>query len=391
MKNRIVVLLMLVFASCNYQKIESPKNQRESTAQSNQFVINRLIHLAQQKFNPIAQARTESLPNIPFEELEPTLEDMLTAFLCHKSPGGGETKILTISPVFTFTKQNDEENNAIISGEELTTFLNVCIDSVLSSVLGSSFEHDGTKMITAIDLEKTTESAHSVVYRINFLLLNQNSEFSTTGVDNNGPGILWDNCPFSNLVSWDVNDPIHRLLLNLALNSPDCNVYLRYRQRSNFPLSNHFIHPPHPSSYGQMLMPGFVWKLVYQGIWTINPTNPSSSNLYHSFYSNYGNYNFWNNVNLPPLLTGNQMNNIAKGIIYQGLNAQYFSHVSNKWDLLAINTNHNLFSGAFITGGIGQAIGVSYVWSQWKWIAVPDPINWSVIDYDSGITPLLNP
>ncbi len=391
MKRALVYLFTLFITSCVGPEMKKIAEKSEIQKFSNQLAVGRLISQAQRKFDSKTQFRVEKLPNIPFHSLEATLEDALTAFLCHKNPGGGESKILTIAPVYTFTKYTDEENNSIILGEDLSNFLNSCIDSVMNAVLSNNFDTDGRKMITSLELESMNETAHGISFGIRFLLLNQNSEYSTTGIENNGPGILWENCPFSNNVSWDVTSGIHRIVFDLALNNPQCNIYLRFRQRSSFPLSDHSIHPPHPSSYGQMLLPGFVWKLVYQGLRTSTPTNPSSSDPFSSFYTSYGIYNFWNNVNFPNYLTGNQLNNVARGVIYQGINPQYYPFVANKWDIMSINANNAVFSGPFWLGGIGEAISVNYVWSQWKWIAVPDPNYWNAINYEDGITSLLNP
>lgn len=94
---------------------------------------------------------------------------------------------------------------------------------------------------------------------------------------------------------------------------------------------------------------------------------------------------------MPAQLNANQLVNVAKGIIYQGLNPQYFNFIQNYWDIIQIDSDNIHFSELFAQGGSGDAIQVRYIWSQWKWIAIPNPDYWVAINYDEGITSLLNP
>lgn len=98
MKRALVYLFTLFITSCVGPEMKKIAEKSEIQKFSNQLAVGRLISQAQRKFDSKTQFRVEKLPNIPFHSLEATLEDALTAFLCHKNPGGGESKILTIAP-----------------------------------------------------------------------------------------------------------------------------------------------------------------------------------------------------------------------------------------------------------------------------------------------------
>jgi len=178
-------------------------------------------------------------------------------------------------------------------------------------------------------------------------------------------------------------------LFNTQFNDPNCNPNLRWRQRY-FENNNITIYnPPHPSNYGIMLAPGFIWKLMYSGIHS-RSANPSSASMLNYFYTNYGAYNIWSapSANSPHVVDGYDMTLHRNGIAVRSKENFHF-YLGSYWDPIYYQILYwDGYDGSQVHT---EAQRVTYTWSEWKWVPIPDPDYWVAIGFDEGITNLLNP
>lgn len=382
-----ITLCMSLFVACQKQAAHSPK-PTETQKQLQAFEhTGKLVAFMNRKFDPnAANMRFESLPDFQYDGIETILQDALTATICHKNPGAGPREKITINPVFTFSVDQGE-NGKIVPGNEVQDFLNTCIDTILEQAQNLSFEGEGTLMVSMLDVVEMSTTETSITYALEvYYVLQTEAEVASFPYESspeNEPYVI--ECPLFNPY-YDPTSGATLNLFNFQFNNPNCNPNLRWRQRI-FQQHNLTTHnPPHPSTYGGMLMPGFVFRLMYSGTRTANV----SPNIYPAPYFNFGAFNIWSDLvsNAPYSVTGYSMTFHRDGIAQRSMTSRPINLSNQYWD----PTNYVIsdWSGT-IGSDFVRAQEVLYTWQEWKWVAIPDPNYWVAINFDEGITSLLNP
>jgi len=243
-------------------------------------------------------------------------------------------------------------------------------------------------MVSMLDVREVSVTENSVTYQLDVhYLLQTEAEDPTFDFTYNPEAAWWGlNCPLTQ-TTYNPVAPATIALFNAQFNNPNCNPNLRWRQR-NFLATNSTMHnPPHPSTYGGMLMPGFVFRLMYSGL-SAADVQPNFTNYAH-FYTNFGPYNIWSAPigNGTPSITGGALTDHRNGIAHRSMDPSSFPFVNNYWDPTAYVINS--WSGT-LNNTFYLAQGVEFFWQQWKWVAIPDPTQWTSISFEEGITALLN-
>lgn len=87
-KGLIIVLIAALFIACQKQPALETINAQSSQNNSNQETISKLIDYINHKISPSSNNRIALELRLPIDGLEQSLEDALTATICHKYPGG---------------------------------------------------------------------------------------------------------------------------------------------------------------------------------------------------------------------------------------------------------------------------------------------------------------
>jgi len=387
-KGLVIALSAVLFVACQKQTTQpTPSTTKQAQVQVLENT-GKLVQFLNRRFQPHAEnMRFENLPNFPYYGIETALEDALTATVCHKNPGAGERQVVYITPVFTFYPDQDETGK-IVPGYQVQEFLNTCIDTILSIAQNLNFEGEGTLMVSMLDVREVTVTENSVTYQLDVhYLLQTEGEDPVFDFTYNPEAAWWAlTCPLTQ-TTYNPVAPATISLFNSQFNNPNCNPNLRWRQRTFLATNSSINNPPHPSTYGGMLMPGFVFRLMYSGLATAN-VQPNFTSYAH-FYTNYGQYNIWSAPfsNGTPSITGSAMTDHRNGIAHRSMDAAAFPFINNYWD----PTEYVISAWSGSVGNTPSiAHEVEYFWQQWKWVAIPDPTQWTSISFEEGITPLLN-
>lgn len=157
-KGLIIVLIASIFIACQKQPALETINAQSSQNNSNQETISKLIDYINHKISPSSNNRIALELSLPIDGLEQSLEDALTATICHKYPGGGESKVFSFEPVFTFKIDHDSLGNATIDGQQVSNFINTCIDTIVKISSNSTFGSNGLKMVQVLEIQAMNES-----------------------------------------------------------------------------------------------------------------------------------------------------------------------------------------------------------------------------------------
>lgn len=347
-----------------------------------------MVQFLNRRFQSNAEnMRFESLPNFPYYGIETALQDALTATVCHKNPGAGQRQKVSIQPVFTFNAIQGE-NGKEVSGIEVQEFLNTCIDTILERAQTLTFDVNGTLMVSMLDVVEMSVTENTITFSLEvYYLMQTEAEVPHFNYSFNPEEAMYSltcglTSPFYNPIS---NSTL--ALFNNQFNNPNCNPNLRWRQREYLFNNNLNVNPPHPSTYGAMLLPGFVFRLMYSR--TITATlNP---NLNSGPYTNYGAYNIWSSpIASSYTVSGWDMTLHRNGIAHRSMVNQPITLPNTYYDPTYYYIDDWAGQTPIHTGGTA-AHEVAYTWQEWKWVAVPNPTYWTSITFEEGITSLLNP
>lgn len=378
-KNLFFMLLMSVlFSACSKEEVQTLDQSAVKTEHKADpmYAAKLLAFMQAKKASGDANMRFGEFPNIPIEYAKNIFDDVLAVYVPLKEgQTGGELNEHTITVYPALEVFEDGELGECITGTSAAHFLMGTIDELIGYV--QNLDLPGYKYISYIYTTVYTQDDQQMVMNVHFGLVNRVSS-------GNGP----INCT-PPLGTYNPVDGTTWFIMDYYLNNLECNPNLKVRIRNGANLI-----PPHPSTCGGIILPGYTFVLAYSGTVYGEPIN---KNDYPSFYTIPNPNIAWSetvllNDNFTSIFAW-QLKDFTSAFAYNAQEHGYFgNYLMNYGDVVGYgrvnyrSSTYFLFPDWFKEGSHTTI----YYFQKLKWVAIPDPANWGV-SLNAGLTPELNP